>query len=593
MAQQTYYWNQARMVGVAPETKEKLERKLTQLIDLLDATKEPCVTAKVHLENARILVKQLSEIGQRFNLGEWLMKSETLHATGKAAFFTGKLVVTGMTGGITAPILVPDILEFFYENKDTVQEIAQNTTKVAKDASTRSKSLINSNAASQLASVDALRSVILEPFNPGSIEEKSERVYHGLIKSLLQQHFAKTPKEKQKVSKIQWDEKSSENWTQLENQVKEWRDNAKNGAIRKKELDWISQILHAVEAEKTRHRTSMNPQSPSRAMMPLLVKVLRIIAFKALGDFYTKIDHVNVKCDILNVFGEVATLRHTHGVEVDSSFEGMGLITVEAQQLLESVAKGKSIIFNNEGGLYTDYDKKYSKVWELRCTAIETLVRCNFWCQSNQQQGACELTGVLDTMAQEYKLVSLLRQRLGFTEKQIASLRKFIIHDKSPNMIKEKRRKGSVKILSDEQKEVEKTLQNVLELSKEESKNLLSFLRENKDHSQKNRDDTHIPYREHEIRPVLDKIIQRFYITPTERALVDKAIFQAWGKIDDQISPQDNLEEVIKDIFSNSHTPEVTCTFHNLEKIRSLIRQEAEILKEIRTETMSSTSQAN
>jgi hypothetical protein len=128
-------------------------------------------------------------------------------------------------------------------------------------------------------------------------------------------------------------------------------------------------------------------------------------------------------------------------------------------------------------------------------------------------------------------------------------------------------------------------LMSKLELGDKECEALLNFLEKE---DKKRGNEGEVPYSEYkEARKVLDKLINKFYLTLPERKLIDKAIFQGQGKTIEQASLVEKLAEAFKSFFSLDDYPKIACTFNNLDKIKTMIEEEEKV-KSIKPSALSS-----
>ena len=134
----------------------------------------------------------------------------------------------------------------------------------------------------------------------------------------------------------------------------------------------------------------------------------------------------------------------------------------------------------------------------------------------------------------------------------------------------------SQKKLAEKEKAINNLLREKLELQGEERKKLIEFLQKEKD--QQPAQPQQEKYSKEPVRPVLDKLINQFNLTQTERNLIDETIFQGKSSDTAKESLIAKVGEALKSFFGQDNYPKIACAFNNLDRIRAMIKEERLLL---------------
>jgi hypothetical protein len=603
MARRVYEWDQSA-TGVAQHTKEALQENLDRLLALLEPTKEPCVTSMTNIEITKILVSQLSLSSDSAKTDLSHLLSTTVDGINQIKQFwnESKDVLNKIKAKDIHPIALPlKILGLIYEKTSTkIFEFVQDFKE--------------QQIALQLAMIDGWRDIFFKPTgNVLSKEEKegTKKVLEGLL-----QHFTKGfLSEKDIVQKTY--KGLYEEGCEILRRIK--GTNTYREAL-------IGYIVNEIkEIEESLHEEGKEKE---------VIQSLRNVAFYALVDLYARTTETFVKCEILNVFGEMATrlqsdllndnslnqLIATRGSTSIETALNKGLSGhIEAVALMNliwvvwpaNINKADPVILS----LHSGDAQALSKKWQLQCTAVEALLRFDHLYREETRKKPEEHTPIvefLEEVGREYQLLPLFVNRLGLSKTQVDELREFIAHthgteeeslqndikssasmqsltkDKNKvvfhktaaalNPFKHRKKRESPQEkwpqekLKEKREAIKRWLESQMGLKDEECEILLSFLQEAK--TRDNGENEHPPYSDHPVRPVLNDLIDKFYFTQSERELIDKVIFQGQGKNVDQTSRREWLAEAIKSFFAVDHHPKIACAFNNLDKIKAMIEEE-------------------
>jgi hypothetical protein len=582
IAERVYDWDQSK-VGVTQNTKEALHNSLDQLLALLEPTKEPCVISWTHLEITKIIVSQLSmpNDDKGTDIGKLLSTTVSEINWMKQSFNE----IKDITGKIEAkdihPITLPlKILGLIYE------KTSERVCELAND-------LQEQRIVLQLTMVEAWKKIVLERTVNSEIvllqKEEIKKVLEGLL-----QHFKKGFLGEEGILQKGY-KRLYEKGSEILRQIKGTDAYAK--ALTKYIVNEIKEIDENLD-KKGKEETIM--------------RSLRDIAFYALVDLYARTTETFVKCEILNVFGEMATqlksdflndnslkrLIATRGStsietasdpELSKHIEEIALMSLIWVVWPANINKEDPVILSLTSG----DARALSKQWQLQCTAIEALLRFDYFYREKKRKKPEEHTPIadfLEEVGQEYQLIPLFVNRLGLTKEQVIELREFIAHTKEAtesSIGKEalarptgQGRKPSEETLIAEKDKIKGWLKRTLKLEDAECEALLNFLvKEEK----KRGNEGEVPYSVHDVRPVLDKLINKFYLTSPERKLIDKAIFQGQGTTNYQVSLTEKLAEAFKSFLGNDNYPKIACAFNNLGKIKAMIEKEEDVKKLDRT----------
>jgi hypothetical protein len=573
IARRVYEWDQSE-AGVAQPTKDALLKSLDQLLALLEATKEPCVAPWTHLKITKVIVSQLStpNNGQRTDPGELLSTTVSEISWMQQSFNAIKDITDKIEAKDIAPIALPiKILWLIYEKAGT------KLFELVKDSQEQQIML-------QLTMVDAWRRIAVEQIVTPAITPLRKEEIKNLLENLLQ-HFEKNIY--QGVHK-----KGDEILKRIKG----------TNAYRE---DLVKHIVHKIKEIED----SLDKQGEAEKVM----QSLRNVTFYALVDLYTRTTETFVRCEILNVFGEMASrprlnflndnslkrLIATRGStstetasdpELSNHIEAIALMNLIWVVWPASINKKDPVILSLTSG----DAQAFSKEWRLQCTAVEALLRFDYFYREKTRKKPDEHTPIadfLEEVGQEYQLIPLFVNRLGLTKEEVSALREFITHTKEATessiyeetvaRLTDQDKKLSEKTLIAEKNKIKGWLKSKLKLEDEECEALLDFLKK------KNKErggESEVPYSKYKaVRSVLDKLIDKFYLTPPERKLIDKAIFQGQGKAANQTSLAEKLGEAVRGFFGNGNYPKIACTFNNLDKIKKMIREEAKVKEQDRT----------
>ncbi len=624
MAQDIYQWDQTKNVGIADQTKQDLISGLDQLLKLLEPSKDPCVTSTMNLENTKVLVKQLS-----------MSKND---ASGKLSA-TIREIKQFVDDNITS-----DSIAASYKVLQRIHEIGSDVLEKDKEQALML----------HLAVVASWRGIVLGPTrNAETTSLRKEEIEKML--GILRKYFGeKSLGEESSIQAVQ---------NTVHSIIKKDRDSYRN-LLATFVLEELETIKKKIEKAEKIQKQEIIPQ-------------LCNIAFYALVDLYATTRHTDVKCEILNVFGEMATFLDLSLLEDDNFLKS--LIATRGSKSLETKSDKKlsnhiegialmsligivlppNLKNNNDPvtlSLTSGDTKDSSQEWKLRCTAVEALLRFdNFYREvQKQQQGNTPITDFLDLVGQEYLLISLFVDKLGLQEKQATELREFISHAKraaeAKKLLTDKLKNGkyglsvdaikeilnfsseknekisrafkklknktsrvdrvqrsditlkhrnltpeqvdlisafqgefSTEKLEAKRKPIKELLKDQLHLEDGECTIFLEFLQDDNKEEEGDKEEPQVkkdqePYSGHSVRPVLDKLIHKFYLTSSERKLIDKAIFQFQGKHTDQASLIEKVAEALKNFFWQDGYAQIACTFKNLEKIRMMIEEEKKLV---------------
>jgi hypothetical protein len=574
IAQRVYDWDQSK-VGVTQHTKDALQEGLGRLRALLEPTKEPCVISITNIEITKIIVSQLSmsDDGKGTDLGKLL--STTVSAiNGMKQFFND--IKDNISAKDIDPITLPlKVIGLIYE------KTSARVFELANDFREQQIML-------QLILVDAWRSIVLERTVTSEIislqKEEIKKVLEGLL-----QHFEKgfLGEEGTLQKGYKWlYEKGNEILRQIKG----------TDAYTKALVEHIVKEIKEIEENLDK-----------KGEEDTIMRSLRNITFYALVDLYARTTEAFVKCEILNVFGEVAALlksdllndnslkkliatRGSTSIETASNpelskhIEAIALMNLIWVVWPAKIHASDPVILSLTSG----NAQAFSKEWQLQCTAVEALLRFDYFYRKKTRKKPEQPTPIddfLEEVGQEYQLIPLFVNRLGLTKEQVIALREFIAHTKDATessigkealaRLTGQDKKTSKETLIAEKNKIKEWLKSTLKLEDEECEALLDFLgKEDK----KRGNEGEVPYSEYKkARKVLDKLINKFYLTPPERKLIDKAIFQGQGKTSEQASLVEKLAEAFKSFLGNDNYPKIACAFNNLGKIKTMIEGEEKV----------------
>jgi hypothetical protein len=645
MVQRVYSWDQhPESRGVLQKTKEELLASLAQLADLLNAAKEPCVTAVSYIETARQLVATLSmsKEEEQTEFGKILsIVRETTPFANTVISFVGSTTAADLGAAVATHgaslAFNPKTLKLIYDICAEGYAIGSQGYKMFTSLARGDN---KQEFVLQLYLVDSWKKIVLSQVEDPKIPPTEIKETLETLKKYFE--TVKGGSGKPAVTKFlgrQINKVLGVDERKRKRAIKEFRISIADEALTE-----IDSILKNIDSMKSTEQGKL---------MPLR---LRKIAFRALVDWYVTAENIYIKCEILRFFGEVSTLFlfNSNGVKVDSLELGDNALnrlvstTHELQSGTEPETGSDSklrehievlaLMFliatvspsTGSGGDYwilglisdnlqsAEKDVQSSEkaeTWQLQCTAVEALLRFDYFYRSVRKPSTeSPIARFLEEVGQEYRLVKLFVGRLGLTEKQVDELRVFIgLARQKADLVNQREavksqalqaqakasnRKGSLteaeknsrnvyntaetRLRDDigpklraEREKIEKWLKSNLGLEDGECNTLLEFLKENKEEDKgRGNGENELPYSGHDVRPVLDKLINKFDLNQAERELIDKVIFRGKGTSINQVSWREWLAEAFKSFVAVDHYPKIACTFNNLGKIKAMIEEE-------------------
>jgi hypothetical protein len=579
MAQEVYQANQSgQLIGITDGTRKDLINGLTHLLDLLNARKEPCVTAITCVEIAKTLVATLSTSKDNAESRFSDLVSVIRPFAGKFGSFVGDASADLVSLSFKGVKLIYEIGAEFYEMRKSSVAEANGQAFVLQLALVRSWKVI--------VLADQQETALNSELAP--LKKYFEHIQNGEIKPLIRRLFRRVGKRAAEV--FSSDVKGINDTARA---IKQFR-----RGIAGKMVGMIGNIEAIKEADTNTKQLKLIP-------------LLREVAFYALLDLYSVTDNPYIKCEILSLFGEIATRpiesnslnpdslkwlittrgysKPDPGSELSTHIETRALMallwaiwplepkTQESDLMISAMTPEEAVPQDN--ATPPQEDKKAllkDKEWALRCTAIEALLRFDHFYREKEKKEPKEHTPIanfLEQAGQEYRLMSLLVNRLKLSGEQIDELRGFIglARKQAKTMTSQ-----TDSELKNKKETIEVWLKSKLELDNTECDHLLSFLKESKEkhNEQGNGENEQTPYSGLAVRPVLDKLIDKFDLTESERKLIDEAIFQGHGENAVQTSWEEKLTKAFKNFFTVNHYPKIACAFNNLGKIKAMIEEE-------------------
>jgi hypothetical protein len=124
------------------------------------------------------------------------------------------------------------------------------------------------------------------------------------------------------------------------------------------------------------------------------------------------------------------SIETASGPELSKYIEAIALMSLIGVVWPASINKEDPVILSLTSG----DAQAFSKEWQLPCTAVEALLRFDYFYREKTRKKPEEHTPIadfLEEVGQEYQLIPLFVNRLGLTKEQVIALRAFIAHTKS------------------------------------------------------------------------------------------------------------------------------------------------------------------
>ena len=462
MAQGVYQWTQKNNRGVASVTQEALTTSLEKLIKLLEPTKEPCIASITHLHCAKAMASCLARPASS-TVDEWWDR----------LIFVGELIGDSLqlTAGITTG------------RADTGFKAALSILqRLYKLGAPMHKMLQEANAQTlvmQIAAVDAWQGIVMlqAGSNVAALEKEPIKKTLEALKQYFEEGVLGQENKRQKA-------------TRLFKKAKGAMAHLVQAAPRYRQclIEVLYTEIGALEE---------NLANPAAGQDHHLVDTLRKIAFHALVDLYVETADESVRCEILKVFGTLASGLCTQASwsadQLNSLLEKSAPIQASDPNAIEQAAfrilveaiwptvlkqQNDPVVLSLTSGKAVELSKK----WPIQCTAIEALLRCNNqYKRAKKSEDKTPIRSFLDEMGREYHVTALLLNKFGLSKNKITALRDFLHHAKRLHQVKAWLRKtaslqeaGIEKLLMEAKSEAKAhEMQKALKLEEKEIEALL------------------------------------------------------------------------------------------------------------------------
>lgn len=546
MAQGVYQWTQKNNRGVASVTQEALTTSLEKLIKLLEPTKEPCIASITHLHCAKAIASCLAMPASSTSDEWWDRLIFVGELVGDSLQLAASITTSKADSGFKAAL---SILQRLYKWGASMHEMLKTANE---------QTLVM-----QIAAVDAWKEIIMRQAdsNVAALEKEPIKKTLESLKQYFEEGILGKESTIQKIKKPF--KKAKEAIAYLVQDAPPYR-------------RCLIEVLYTEIAALEENLDN--------------IEALRKIAFHALVDLYVETADESVRCEILEIFGALASRLCAQALlddkQLDSHIKKVSKVdTIEqaAFRILVAAILPWPEVWRKEYkyepvALSLTFSKaiELSKKWQIQCTAIEALLRFDNQYKSDKaSQDKTPIRTFLDTMGREYHVTALLLNKFRLSEKEIKSLRDFLHHAKGQDKPRELLRKTSSKKLKPQELNIKQWLSEKLKLQDTACDTLLQFLQQDKaqpaDQPQQEK------YSQEPVRPVLDKLIAQFNLTKAEREVIDEAIFRGQSEHATPKSLLEKVGEALKSFFGQDHYPKIACAFNNLDSIEAMIEAEKQL----------------
>ncbi|MEM7055522.1 MAG: hypothetical protein AAF392_01385 [Bacteroidota bacterium] len=441
MAQAVYQWAQKSNKGVAHVTKDELTTKLEKLIELLEPTKAPCISAITNLNCAKAIASCLA------------MPTSSEDEVWNILLFVGECIAfSSKNAEKIKDEKDKDRKEYWRiaSTTDLAFKLIQRAYQAYKHIKDLSKANNEQALVMQIATVDAWKEIIhIDKDTTKSSKEQVEKILES-----LRQYFEEgisgqksikeytTPTFKAAVKRL--GEATARTFKRTSKKAKDAITKLVQAAP-----PYRKRLIELLYGEIVKLEDILDNSAAGRD-----IEALRNLAFHALVDLYVETGNTNVQCEILKVFGGLARCLCEQGPlsdeqlsslirkesKVDTIEQAAFRILVEAiwPTVLEN--QDKPVALSLTSGKAVELSKK----WKIRCMAIEELLRFedHYLDKRNKSNKKTPISSFLDKMGREYQVIALLLNKFRLDEREVKSLRDFLHHAKGSDKTKELLRKA-------------------------------------------------------------------------------------------------------------------------------------------------------